>query len=148
VGLKTFSQELSLQNKSLSLNRRLLVLPLLTLLISPDQACALFRVQSHPLHPLVLSMCPTPLLLLVMGHSQAALSSFHERYRGGYYTVVLPLHFGFNFREKVSSDTVIDGGNVVTLSGGNKVRILSIKSSYELSTPSLTIQNLTFTTVD
>ncbi len=44
----------------------------------------------------------------------------------------------------ISKDTVIDGGNLVTLSGGNKVRILSVQSFYNLSTPSLTVQNLTF----
>ena len=50
------------------------------------------------------------------------------------------------FSEKtISSDTVIDGGNRVTLSGGNKVRILSIKSSYDRSTPNLTVQNITLT---
>ncbi len=44
----------------------------------------------------------------------------------------------------ITSDTVIDGKKLVTLSGGNNVRILSIQSSYNLSTPSLTVQNLTF----
>ena len=47
--------------------------------------------------------------------------------------------------KKISSNTVIDGGNRVTLSGGNKVRILSITSSYDRSTPSLTVQNITLT---
>lgn len=55
------------------------------------------------------------------------------------YTLVL------TSEKKISSDTVIDGGNLVTLSGGNKVRILSINSYYNLSTPSLTVKNLTFT---
>ena len=45
----------------------------------------------------------------------------------------------------IKNDTVIDGGNLVTLSGGNKVRILHLESFYDLSTPSLTVQNLTFT---
>ncbi len=45
----------------------------------------------------------------------------------------------------ISSDTVIDGGNLVTLSGGNNTRILHLNSYYNLSTPSLTVQNLTLT---
>ena len=54
------------------------------------------------------------------------------------YTLVL------SSEKTIKSDTVIDGGNLVTLSGGNNVRILSIKSSYDKASPSLTVQKLTF----
>ena len=43
-----------------------------------------------------------------------------------------------------SPDVVLDGGGVVTLSGGNKTRILNIDSSFERSTPLVTLQNLKF----
>jgi hypothetical protein len=45
----------------------------------------------------------------------------------------------------VSKDTTIDGGNVVTLSGGKASRILHITSAWNVSTPLLTVQNLAFT---
>ncbi len=54
------------------------------------------------------------------------------------YTLVL------SSEKTIASDTVIDGGNLVTLSGGKNVRILSIKSSYDKASPSLTVQKLTF----
>ena len=44
----------------------------------------------------------------------------------------------------VSKDTTIDGGNLVTLSGGKSSRILHIKSAWNVATPLLTVQNLTF----
>lgn len=43
-----------------------------------------------------------------------------------------------------SPDIVLDGGGRVTLSGGNKTRILNINSSFERSTPLVTLQNLKF----
>src|SRR5580700_7379239 len=45
----------------------------------------------------------------------------------------------------VTVDTVIDGGNLVTLSGGQTTRIMHIKSAWNLATPKLVVQNLTFT---
>lgn len=45
----------------------------------------------------------------------------------------------------VTQDTVIDGGGLVTLDGGNTARILSVPSSFELGTPRLTVQRLHFT---
>jgi hypothetical protein len=45
----------------------------------------------------------------------------------------------------VSKDTTIDGGKLVTLSGGKSTRILHIKSAWNVATPLLTVQNLTFT---
>ncbi len=45
----------------------------------------------------------------------------------------------------VTGDTTIDGGNLVTLSGGKATRILHIKSAWNVATPLLTVQNLTFT---
>jgi hypothetical protein len=44
----------------------------------------------------------------------------------------------------VSKDTTIDGGGLVTLSGGKKSRILHIMSAWNVATPLLTVQNLTF----
>ena len=43
-----------------------------------------------------------------------------------------------------SPEVVLDGGGRVTLSGGNKTRILNINSSFERSTPLVTLQNLKF----
>ncbi len=45
----------------------------------------------------------------------------------------------------VTTDTTIDGGSKVTLSGGKTTRILHIKSAWNVATPLLTVQNLTFT---
>lgn len=44
----------------------------------------------------------------------------------------------------VSKDTTIDGGGLVTLSGGKKSRILHITSAWNVATPLLTVQNLKF----
>lgn len=44
----------------------------------------------------------------------------------------------------ITQDTVIDGGGRVTLDGGQGSRILSLRSSFEKTTPSLTVQRLTF----
>jgi hypothetical protein len=44
----------------------------------------------------------------------------------------------------VSKDTTIDGGKRVTLSGGKKTRIVHIASAWNVATPLLTVQNLTF----
>lgn len=44
----------------------------------------------------------------------------------------------------ITQDTVIDGGNLVTLDGGNQVRLLSINTmNFEASSPTLTVQNIT-----
>jgi hypothetical protein len=45
----------------------------------------------------------------------------------------------------VSKDTTIDGGKLVTLSGGKSSRILHITSAWNVATPLLTVQNLAFT---
>ncbi|HSQ66022.1 MAG TPA: right-handed parallel beta-helix repeat-containing protein [Polyangiaceae bacterium] len=45
----------------------------------------------------------------------------------------------------VSKDTTIDGAGTVTLSGGGTSRILHITSAWNVATPLLTVQNLTFT---
>jgi parallel beta helix pectate lyase-like protein/polymorphic membrane protein len=42
----------------------------------------------------------------------------------------------------VTKDTTIDGGHLVTLSGGMKTRILHIKSAWNVATPLLTVQHL------
>jgi hypothetical protein len=43
-----------------------------------------------------------------------------------------------------TKDTVLDGGGLVTLSGGGASRILRLDSAYDLSTPRLVVQRLTF----
>jgi hypothetical protein len=45
----------------------------------------------------------------------------------------------------VAKDTTIDGAGSVTLSGGGTSRILHITSAWNVATPLLTVQNLTFT---
>jgi hypothetical protein len=44
----------------------------------------------------------------------------------------------------VAKDTTIDGGKLVTLSGGKSSRILHITSAWNVATPLLTVQNLAF----
>jgi hypothetical protein len=44
----------------------------------------------------------------------------------------------------VGKDTTIDGGGKVTLDGGGTTRILHITSAWNVATPLLTVQNLTF----
>jgi hypothetical protein len=44
----------------------------------------------------------------------------------------------------VTVDTTIDGKNLVTLSGGKTTRIIHIASAWNVATPLLTVQNLTF----
>jgi hypothetical protein len=44
----------------------------------------------------------------------------------------------------ISKETVLDGGGLVTLSGGGNVRILYFDSAYDLTTPRLTVQRLGF----
>lgn len=44
----------------------------------------------------------------------------------------------------VTAETVIDGGNLVTLSGGGTNRILYLDSDYNTPTPRLTVQRLSF----
>jgi hypothetical protein len=45
----------------------------------------------------------------------------------------------------ITADTTIDGRGLVTLSGGKSTRILHLASAWNLATPLLTVQNLTFT---
>lgn len=47
--------------------------------------------------------------------------------------------------KNVTKDTVLDGAGLVTLDGGGTTRILAVPSSFELGTPTLTVQRLTFT---
>lgn len=43
-----------------------------------------------------------------------------------------------------TEESVLDGGGLVTLSGGDSARILYFDSAYDLTTPRLTVQRLTF----
>ncbi len=45
----------------------------------------------------------------------------------------------------LTAETVIDGGGLVTLSGGDAARILMLDSGYDQTGPRLTVQRLTFT---
>jgi hypothetical protein len=45
----------------------------------------------------------------------------------------------------VKGNTTLDGNNLVTLSGGKTTRIIHVLSAANLTTPLLTVQNLTFT---
>lgn len=45
---------------------------------------------------------------------------------------------------KVTKDTTLDGAHLVTLSGGKSTRIMHIMSAWNVATPLLTVQNLTF----
>jgi len=44
----------------------------------------------------------------------------------------------------ITTGTTLDGNNLVTLSGGKSTRIMHIKSAWNVTTPLLTVQNLTF----
>jgi hypothetical protein len=44
----------------------------------------------------------------------------------------------------LDKESVLDGGGLVTLSGGGNARILYFDSAYDLTTPRLTVQRLTF----
>ncbi|MBV9387064.1 MAG: hypothetical protein JOZ78_11620 [Chroococcidiopsidaceae cyanobacterium CP_BM_ER_R8_30] len=55
-----------------------------------------------------------------------------------------PYTLTLNSTKTIKQDTVIDGGNLVTLSGGNQTRILSIDTgNFLASSPTLTVQNIT-----
>jgi hypothetical protein len=53
-------------------------------------------------------------------------------------TIVVPSQIVF------TEETVLDGGGLVTLSGGGTSRILYLDSGYDQTTPRLTVQRLTF----
>ena len=56
-----------------------------------------------------------------------------------------PVSIPITSSKPVMHDTVLDGNGLVTLDGGGTTRILSVPSSFELGTPTLTLQRLTFT---
>ena len=48
--------------------------------------------------------------------------------------------------KRILTDTVLDGANLITLSGGNATRILNMDTgNFEATSPQLTVQRLTFT---
>jgi len=129
-------------NKFSFANCQLVVLPLLTLLIS--QAKALSQPCSTPISPVDVSNPTT-----VVGNgtpSSCTEDAFTNAIaNGGIITFNCgsnPFTLKLTSEKKISSDTVIDGKNLVSLSGGGKVRLLSINSYYDRSTPSLTVQNI------
>jgi len=138
-----------MKNKFLSQNLQLLVLPCLTLLISSSQALALFPASNpapSPINPVDTSN-PTTVVGNGTPNSCTEDAFVNALANGGIITFNCgssPYTLTLTSGKTISKDTVIDGGNLVTLSGGNKVRILSVQSFYNLSTPSLTVQNLTF----
>ncbi len=62
-----------------------------------------------------------------------------------FYCGTAPVTITVTSEVPVTQDTTIDGGNLVTLSGGKKTRIMHIKSAWNVATPLLTVQNLAFT---
>ncbi len=56
-----------------------------------------------------------------------------------------PLSISITSSKPVLHDTVLDGRGLVALDGGGTTRILSVPSSFELGTPTLTVQRLGFT---
>jgi hypothetical protein len=120
-------------NKS-PLNRQLALLPLLTLLLNSGQVFA----QTSPT-TVVGNGTPGSCTEDAFTNAIAKGGNITFSCGSSPYTLVL------TSEKTIASDTVIDGGNLVTLSGGNNTRILSIKSYYDHSTPSLTVQNLTLT---
>ena len=140
-----------MRSKFLALNCQL-VLPMLTLFVSSisyDQVLAFFSTSQPsppPVSPVNVSK-PTTVVGNGTPSSCTEAAFTNAIAKGGIITFncgASPYTLVLTSEKKVSSDTVIDGGNLVTLSGGNKVRILSIQSYYNLSTPKLTVQKLTF----
>jgi hypothetical protein len=56
-----------------------------------------------------------------------------------------PVSIPITSPKPIVHDTVLDGNGLVTLDGGGTTRILSVPSSFELGTPTLTVQRLGFT---
>jgi hypothetical protein len=56
-----------------------------------------------------------------------------------------PVTIPVTSQKAVQQDTVIDGGNLVTLSGGGTTRILHLASAWDQTAPKLTVQHLAFT---
>ncbi len=138
-----------MKNQFLSLNQQLFALPLLTLLLSPGQALALFP-STNPCTPPV-NPVDTSNPTTVVGNGTPAScteAAFDDAVdKGGAVTFNCgssPYILTLTSEKTVTKSTVIDGKGLVTLSGGGKVRILSIKGGYTDVTPSLTVQNLNF----
>ena len=55
-----------------------------------------------------------------------------------------PVTIGVTAPLAVTVDAVIDGADLVTLNGGDATRILELQSSFDLDTPSLTVQRMRF----
>ncbi len=56
-----------------------------------------------------------------------------------------PVRIPLSSTKSISRNTVIDGGNLVTLDGGGRVRQLLINThNYEATSPTVTVQNVTF----
>lgn len=130
-----------MKNHFLVLNSQFYLLPLVALFVSANRASA----QSTPLSPVDVSNPTT-----VVGNgtpSSCTEAAFTDAVaKGGTITFNCgssPYTLTLTSTKTITSDTVIDGGNIVTLSGGNSTRILSINSFYDKATPSLTVQNLT-----
>jgi len=125
-----------------SLNYQLSMSSMLVLLLVPVQALA----SSEHLSPVDVS---NPTTIVGDGTpSSCTEDAFTQAVaKGGIITFNCgssPYTLVLSSEKTIASDTVIDGGNLVTLSGGSNVRILSINSSYDQASPSLTVQKLTF----
>ncbi len=130
-----------------SLTYQLFMSSMLALLLIPVRALALFSASeiSSPVsavdvsNPTTIVGNGTPSSCTEDTFTQAVAKGGKITFNCGSspYTLVL------SSEKTITSDTVIDGGNLVTLSGGNNVRILSLKSSYDQNSPSLTVQKIT-----
>jgi hypothetical protein len=56
-----------------------------------------------------------------------------------------PITITVTAQQELANDTVIDGGGLVTLSGGGTTRILHVASAWDVVSPHVTVQNLAFT---
>jgi hypothetical protein len=56
-----------------------------------------------------------------------------------------PVTIAITSAKAVTADTVVDGGDLVTLDGGDASRIFTLPSSFERGWPTLTVQRLRFT---
>jgi hypothetical protein len=57
-----------------------------------------------------------------------------------------PATITLSSEKKITKDTILDGGGLITLNGGGKTRILNMDTgNFEATSPHLTVQRLTFT---
>jgi len=108
------------------MNRQLLILPGLALLLSSGQVSA--QSSSAPTSPVDVSNptsvvgSGTPASCTEDAFTKAVASGGTIAFNCG----ASPYTLTLTSQKTVATDTVIDGGNLLTLSGGNNTRILNI----------------------